>query len=1061
MKKIFTFAGLLCVSVSMYAQSVKISGVVSDDMGPAAGATVKVKGAKTGTITDLDGRYTINADKGDILVFSYVGAKTVEKKVEGNVLDVLLAADVRDIDEVVVTAIGIKQEKKKLGYTTQQVDGAEIAAAGNLNPGASLQGEVAGLTVSIPSGMFQSPTFSLRGKTPLIVLDGVPIESDLFDLSSENIASVNVLKGTAASALYGARGRNGAIMITTKQADKEGVEIKFSTKNMVQAGFTAFPETQHEYGSGSKGEYAFWDGEGGGISDDDMQWGPKLDVGNMAPQWNSPIRDKVTGETIPWWGSVKGTIYDDQSRYERVPMPLVSHDNIGDFLETGFITNNTLSLSYKGEKARVYVLGQYAYQKGQAPTTSLQNGGLNINSSFNITDKLTLDAMMNYNMVYTPNYPDYGYHPSNYMYNIIEWMGDDVDGKELEKHQWVPGMEGYKQANYNYAWYNNPYFAIMQSRRKQRRNVLTGQLRLNYQILPELSVMGRVSMRSNRNLTEHETPKSYMNYSDSREGGYKVWNESQDNVDADVLLTYTKSLMSDINFTVNAGSSVFYRRYRNDYASTDGLNVPGVYSLNNSTGSIITFDADNPLWGSRSEKEIRSVYGSVNIDLSKYAYLSATARNDWSSTIATGNNSYFYPSVAISSVISDYVKMPKFIDYLKVMASWATVSSDLDPYQILQVYNKENYWGSNPVMSYPSALVNYDIKPEKTTSWEVGLSTSFFGRVSLDFSYYRNIDTNQILDMLISQASGFNSRKINGNKYTTNGFEFMASVKAIDTKDFKWDFDLNASHSVRKLTEIYGGEEYFGNLREGERADAFYATVWQRDPSGTVIVDANGQPLADPYQRNVGHYEPDVRLGMQNRFKYKDFTLTINMNAAIGGLMFSNLSPKLWWGGKHPNSTMYRDEEYANRDAEGNPIPVYVPNAVTVVSGEATYDTHGNIISDTRVFKKFDKAVDWQSWCQNYPYQATVTDKMDKFFANTFSRTYLKISQIALSYDFKKHLPKDGLVKGLTATVFCNNAALWAKAPWVDPDISGDTGENDGSNDPTGRYVGFGVNLTF
>ena len=163
----------------------------------------------------------------------------------------------------------------------------------------------------------------------------------------------------------------------------------------------------------------------------------------------------------------------------------------------------------------------------------------------------------------------------------------------------------------------------------------------------------------------------------------------------------------------------------------------------------------------------------------------------------------------------------------------------------------------------------------------------------------------------------------------------------------------------------------------------------------------------------------------------------------------------------YPNSTMYRDEGYANRDAEGNPIPVYVPNAVTVVSGEATYDTHGNIISDTRVFKKFDKAVDWQSWCQNYPYQATVTDKMDKFFANTFSRTYLKISQIALSYDFKKHLPKDGLVKGLTATVFCNNAALWAKAPWVDPDISGDTGENDGSNDPTGRYVGFGVNLTF
>ena len=498
MKKICTFAGLLCVSISMYAQSIKISGTVTDEMGPVMGASVMVKGTKTGTVTDINGRYTINADKNAVLVFSYVGANPVEKTVTGSVLDAYLSSNVQSINEVVVTAIGIKQEKKKLGYSTQQVEGAEIAAAGNLNAGASLQGEVAGLTVSVPSGMFQSPTFSLRGKTPLIVLDGVPIETDLFDLSSENIASVNVLKGTAASALYGARGRNGAIMITTKRAEAEGIEINFSTKDMVQAGYTAFPETQHEFGSGSKGQYAFWDGEGGGISDDDMQWGPRLDVGNTAPQWNSPIRDKVTGETIPWWGSVKGTQYDDQGRYERVPMPLVSHDNIGDFLETGLITNNTLSLSYKGDKARVYVLGQYAYQKGQAPTTSLQNGGLNINTSFDITDRLTLDAMLNYNMVYSPNFPDYGYHPANYMYNIIEWMGDDVDGKDLEAHQWVPGMEGYRQASYNYAWYNNPYFAIEQSRRKERRNVLTGQLRLNYQILPELSVMGRVSMAPTR-----------------------------------------------------------------------------------------------------------------------------------------------------------------------------------------------------------------------------------------------------------------------------------------------------------------------------------------------------------------------------------------------------------------------------------------------------------------------------------------------------------------------------------------------------------------------------------
>ena len=518
MKKIFLLSCMLLLSINLLAQSLKVTGQVTDKMGPIAGATVRVKGTKRAVVTDLEGHYTIQANKNDKLEFLYLGDITKTVQVTSSPLDVFLKTETQDIDEVVVTAIGIRQEKKKLGYTTQQVTSKELTAQGNVNVGSSLQGQVAGLTVSVPSSLFETPSFSLRGHTPLIVLDGVPIESDMFDVSSENIASINVLKGTAASALYGARGKNGAIMITTKQALTEGIEINFSTKNMVSAGFVAYPETQHLYGSGSNGQYAFWDGEGGGKSDDDMQWGPKLGVGNMAPQWNSPIRDKVTGEETPWWGSVKGTQYDDQGRYERVPMPLNSYDNLREFLETGFITNNTLSLSYMGKKAKVYLLGQYAYQKGQAPATSLHTAGFNLNTSYQISNKLMVDAMLNYNAVISPNYPDYGYHPSNFMYSIVEWMGDDIDIRELKKHQWVPGMEGYKQANYNYAWYNNPYFALMQARHAQRRNVTTAQLRLNYQVLPQLNVMGRMSLRSNRNLEENKIPKSYLNYGDSREG---------------------------------------------------------------------------------------------------------------------------------------------------------------------------------------------------------------------------------------------------------------------------------------------------------------------------------------------------------------------------------------------------------------------------------------------------------------------------------------------------------------------------------------------------------------
>jgi len=1036
-----------------------LTGTVTDNAGePIPGVSVMVKGTTNGVITDINGKYSLsNVPDNATLLFSFVGMKSQEISVEGkNTIDVVMKEETIGVGEVVVTALGIKRSEKTLGYTTQELAGDKLTAGGNLNVASSLSGEIAGLTVSNPTGMFQTPSFSLRGNTPLIVLDGVPVESDFFDLSSDNIDNINVLKGTAASALYGSRGKNGAIMITTKTAKKEGLEINFETKNMVTAGFSSFPKTQHQYGSGSQGAYEFWDGEGGGKSDDDMEWGPKLDVGNTASQWNSPILDTETGEVTPWWGNVKDTKYDDKSRYERVPMELVSHDNLKDFLQTGLITNNNISVSYKGEKSSFVFIGQYAYQKGQAPTTSLTTGGLNFNSTFNLSKKLTLDANLSYNAVISPNYPDYGYHPSNYIYTFIEWMGDDIDGKDLKAHQWVPGMEGYRQANYNYAWYNNPYFAIMQSRHKENRNVVTSQLRLNYKLTKDLEIMGRASLREKDILRQNMIPKSYMNYDASREGDYKVWNIRQMNVDADVLVTYKKDLFDDIKLTVNAGSSLFYRKYRNDYESTDGLTIPGIYSMSNSAGPIITYDEDETSWGQRTRKEIRSVYASANLDFSKYAYLTVTGRNDWSSTLAKGNNSYFYPSVALSTVLSDYLKLPKSINYLKVFGSWTIVSSDLDPYQIQQVYTKLEDWGSTIKVEYPSSLVNYDIKPQKTTSWEFGLSTSLINRLSFNLTYYHSLDENQILDMEISQASGFDSRKINGNQYTTNGWEIMTGVKAIQSDDFKWKFNLNWSRRVERLTSIYGGEDYFGDLKKGDRADAYYSTVWKRTSDGDLIVDATGQPIKDSYKRSVGHTDPNWRLGWQNTFHYKDFTVDVDMDGAYGGVIYSKLCAKLWWGGKHTKSAKYRDAEYAAG------TPIYVPDAMVVTGGSVTYDVNGNVVSDNRTYSKNTQAVDWQSWCQNYPYRAAVTSKMDKTFANIFSRSYVKLRHVSVSYDCHKLLKrKDSPVKNLTVMVFGNNLAVLSKAPWIDPDISGDDSNDDGAADPTARYLGVGVNVKF
>lgn len=1044
-----SFLSMILYASWSIAQTIKVTGIVTDKMGPIIGASIKAKASNHGTITDINGKYSIDVPQNTLLVFSYIGYNTVERSV-GNqtTINVELSDNVQAIDEVVVTAIGIKQQKKKIGYTTQQVNSETLNATPSLNVGSALSGQVAGLLVANPTGIFQAPSFKLRGNTPLIVLDGIPVETDFYDLSSDNIENINVLKGTAASALYGSRGKNGAILISTKSAKKDGIEINFSSHTMMTAGFTVLPETQNQYGSGSNGKYEFWDGADGGISDGDMTWGPKLNTGLKIAQWNSPIRDKVTGKEIPWWGDVKGTQYDDKSRYERVPIDWVSHDNLNDFLETGLVTNNTISVAYKGQKARYFVNGQYAYQKGQVPSTRMHTGGLNFNSTFDLAQNLQLDANLSYNKVVAPSYPRYGYGPRNHMYTIVVWMGDDVNGKELQKHPYVPGQEGYRQANYNYAWYNNPYFAAEELQQSEDRDVVNGQLRLNYQIWPNLNLQGRSAIRQKNTLQEMKVPKTYMNYGDSREGDYKVWNSRQTNVDADLLATYTHGLPANILFTINAGTSLFYRTYRQEYQSTDGLIVPFVYSIKNTQGPAIT-DAN------RNEKSIRSIYGSINIDFDKYAFLTLTGRNDWSSTLAKGNNSYFYPSVALSTMVSEYIKLPKFIDYLKAYGSWAVVSSDLDPYQIVSTYNKGNNYGSNPSVNYPSALLNYQIKPQKTTSYEIGLSTAILrNRLSFDLTYYRTIDENQIIDLNISEASGFSKRKVNGNRYTTNGWEIMANVQAVKQKEWGWDFTLNWSRSVRKLTDIYGEMTKFGDLKVGDRADSFYGTQWEKSANGRVILDANGMPTKDPFSRYIGHYEPDFRMGLQNIIRYKDFTLAIDLDGAYKGVIASTLTQKLWWGGRHPQSVKYRDEQYL----EGK--PVYIPEGVVITGGEVKRDINGHIISDSRTYKENTTKVDWQQWCQNYPYRAYVTTQENSQFANVFDRTYIKLRRIALTYNFKKILPKHGPIKELSATLFANNVAIWKKVPYVDPDYTGDSNDG-GANDPTARYIGIGMNVKF
>ena len=631
------------------------------------------------------------------------------------------------------------------------------------------------------------------------------------------------------------------------------------------------------------------------------------------------------------------------------------------------------------------------------------------------------------------------------MYTILIWMGDDVNGQELKEHLYIPGQEGYRQANFNYAWYNNVYFAAYELNQKYDRNTVNGQVKLKWDITDDLSIQGRSSAILKHTFEDRESPKSYLNYDDPREGDYKTWNRDQLNFDTDVLLSYKKDFSEKLGFSANAGTSMFYRKYQEEYNATDGLVVPWVYSLNNSLGNVKATTY-------YQEREIRSIFGTLTMDMINSFFLTFTARNDWSSTLPESNNSYFYPSVSLSTLVSNLVQFPEAFDYLKIYGSWAEVSSDLDPYQTSSYYNNEGMYDGNPRVSYPETIVNPDIKPEKSTSFELGLSSVLFkNRLNFDFTYYNIVDENQIINLPASEASGFKSRKVNGNQYTTNGFEVMLSANPVRNNNFRWDIGLNWTTSVKKITEIYGGAKKYGNYSLDERVDNYYDTGWMKTAEGELIVsEETGLPTRDPYPQKFGHLNPDWRFGLQNHLKYKKLSLDIDIDGAIGGVINSLTVEKMWWGGKHPNSIKYRDEEYA----AGH--PVYVPDAVNVVSGELTTDTDGNVISDTRRYKTNTTAVSWQTWSQNYPYRAKVSEDESETFANVFDRSYVKLRKVAFNYDLTG-LTGTNIFKKIEATAYGYNLLMWKKADIIDPDY----GVDNNLQDPSTRYVGLGLTITF
>ncbi len=1022
---------MFLLSLPMIAQEISVNGkVTSVDQGLGLpGVSVVVKGTSHGTVSDLDGQYSINTPANGVLVYSFIGYTSQEIDVRSRTnINVVMEESQYELEEVVITALGIQKDKKALGYAVQEVDGAEFEKAREPNVISSLSGRVAGLVVYNKTGIYENPEFLLRGSKPLIVVNGIPYDTDLWDISSDDIENVTVLKGTTASALYGSIGKDGAIMITTKKGtkDKRGFEVSFNSSTMFEAGFVAIPEVQSKYGTGYGGKYAYQDGKGGGIQDGSgWIWGPELDKRDSTtasgfvelPQYDSPI-DTLSGK--------------------RIPTPWISRgkNNLKNFLETGFITSNNLSISGSSEKSDYRISITQMYQNGMVPNTSLNSVTLNLSGGYQLGEKLRAEASWSYNKQFTPNYPRRGYGPQNYVYNLLLWMGTDVDVRDLQDY-WQPGLEDIQQRHYNYTWYNNPYFTSNENLQGYYKDVNYGQISLTYDFTDHLLLKIRSGVNWYGLMSELMTPKSMILYNDPTEGDYEVETTKDFNLNSDIYLQYQKTIQENWELNATLGGNSRWEETNYLYASTTGLNVPGFYNLSNSTGDV---RATNSL----RQKMVNSVYGSMGVSYRNAIFFGMTGRNDWSSALPVEHNSYFYPSFSLSTVLSELIRIPDAIPFLKLRGSWAQVSNDLPVYSTTPVYTDGVNWDSNASVYFPGSMVNPNITPESSKTWELGTDVRFFSnRLGLDLTYYHTIDENDIIYFPVSQGSGYTSKLVNANKYKREGWEVVLNGTPVKRPDsFTWDVSVNWSRHRRFLLELPEGIDDLNGVRLGERMDLYRGWVFNRSADGDIIYEG-GLPTWDPFIKKLGYHDPDWTFGISNRFKYKFLSLNVLFDGRYRGLIWSQTIRKMYWGGTHPETlSSYRDDEI-------NGQATYIGDGVSVVGGEVIYDAQGNVTEDTREYESNETPVYWSDWVQYYYHD--VSDE-----AVTFDASFIKLRELTLTMDLPQKWMSALSIQRASISFIGRNLWMWSHIHYVDPDAGADNLQT-----PSSRNIGVNINISF
>lgn len=1024
---------LVLASTMLYAQKkADITGTVYDSDGttPAVGCAVTIEGTPTGVITDINGKYKIRGGETQTLVFSSLGYKTQKILIGPKTrIDVTLEADSQEIEGVVVTALGIKRDEKALGYAVTKVDNDVLTSTVSSNWMNALSGKVAGLNFDQastgPGGSMRvtlrgETSINMNGGTALFVVDGVPITSSTTsstsesaynstdgavdfgnaagDINPEDIENVSVLKGPAATALYGSRAANGAIIITTKSGrTTKGIGVTFSSSvSFEKAGF--WPDFQYEYGAGRFGgnPYSFYSVDGVSRNWSSYAFGDKFD-GHLTYEWPS-LNDDGTYTMMEWR----------------------PRNFFAGFFDTGVTWNNNISVSGnngKGTSVRVSVTD--VRNDWIVPNTGYKQQTFSISLSQQINKYIKLDAKVNYYRKDSDNLPMTGYGGSSIMYPLL-WNTPNVDAQwfKADYKKWVrEGGDLSKSTQHVSANGNNPYYTAYEQLNKLDRDRVFGNLAATINFTEELSLILRCGMDLNNDFRTQQKPKGAKTYIN---GMYKEQTVFDYEMNNDFLLRYTKKL-NDFDLSASFGGNNMMQSYRSNTSLAESLVVDRDYRLSNSV--------DRPKVTSiRRQKSINSFYGLISASWRNMIFLDVTGRNDWSSTLAPGNNSYFYLSVSGSVILSDLLHIDTpMVNFLKVRASWANVGNDTSPYQLLNYYNNSSFTGG---FNMPTNKANYNLKPENVESWEFGVEGRFFdSRLTFDVAFYNATTTNQIISVPVDITTGVYNTIVNAGEINNRGWEVSARIQPVRNKNIRWDMNFTWSRNRNKVVELAPNLDSWtiatgprGEIRAvpGGSLGDLYGSGYEKAPKGSYvtaddgstidvsgwdIVDSDGYPVLASEFENLGNTQADWKAGWMNSISYKNFRLSFSFSAQWGGQAYSFTNAMLGYQGKIKATLPGRYDGLIHKGVNQNADGTYSINKTVTASIESYYNL--------RVFNR------------------------DNVVNNTFSTSFLKMKDIRLEYSLpKKIAAKTKVLQGASIAFFATNLFCWTNWPQFDPEIA-------------------------